>query len=33
MAAIFTQPLEPEVIHALKALAAVEGKAKVNLPA
>lgn len=33
LAAIFTQPLEPEVIHVLKALAAVEGKAQVNLPA
>lgn len=33
LAAIFTQPLEPEVIHVLKALAAVEGKAQVNFPA
>lgn len=33
LAAIFAQPLEPEVIQALKALAGVEGKAQANLPA
>lgn len=33
LAAIFAQPLQPEVVHALKALTSVEGKAQVNLPA
>lgn len=33
LAQIFVQLLRSEVIHALKALASVEGKAQVNLPA
>lgn len=33
LAQLFLQPLQPEVISALKALAGVEGKAQVNLPA
>lgn len=33
LAQLFAQPLQPEVICALKALVGVEGKAHVNLPA
>lgn len=33
LAAIFAQPLEPEVIHALKDLTSVEGMEQVDLPA
>lgn len=33
LAAIFAQPLQPEVIQAYKALADVDGKAQLNLPA
>lgn len=31
VAAIFAQPLQPEVVHALKSLTGVEGKAQVHL--
>lgn len=33
LATIFAQPLQPEVVQALKALTGIEGKAQVDLPA